>query len=247
MSVKAIGLKQLRSMLGRTALASDELRPYIALLGAHGADEHGFTDALKVEYRCIVAAVDDMKSGKYWLSDVSMEYEAARFMLLKANMTKRLFAGDIRTLSRNASKPWVHAQRPDITTGNRATFLVKAFISGNGAGIIMHRMIMPSIVRAHASKCEENCVVGSTRVLIALRCYHLDHGELPNTLEALVPDYLDAVPLDDFDGRPMKYSKEKKVVYAVGTDLVDNGGTAWNERKDVCAKDDYDLVYKISF
>jgi len=39
-----------------------------------------------------------------------------------------------------------------------------------------------------------------------------------------VPQYLDAVPIDDYDGKPMRYNAAKKVVYSVGRDLKDGGG-----------------------
>jgi hypothetical protein len=38
---------------------------------------------------------------------------------------------------------------------------------------------------------------------IALRRYHLRHGQFPATLETLVPEFLDAVPLDRMDGQPL--------------------------------------------
>jgi len=55
-------------------------------------------------------------------------------------------------------------------------------------------------------------------------------GELPGTLDALVPDYIDKIPSDDFDGEPMRYSAEKKIIYSVGEDLNDDGG---GEEKDI--------------
>ncbi|MBN1919249.1 MAG: hypothetical protein JW889_15200 [Verrucomicrobia bacterium] len=88
----------------------------------------------------------------------------------------------------------------------------------------------------------------TTRILIALKYRQLDRRELPDTLEASVTDYLDTLPLDDFDGKPMKYSKEKKVVYAVGTDLVDNRGRLTQDgHEDLSPEYGYDLVYKINF
>ena len=51
-----------------------------------------------------------------------------------------------------------------------------------------------------------------------------------------MPEYIEAVPLDDFDGQPMRYSKPKRVIYSVGEDLQDDGG---DEEKDI--------IYKIGF
>ena len=40
---------------------------------------------------------------------------------------------------------------------------------------------------------------------VALAAYRTEHGELPETLAALVPDYLSAVPLDPFTAHPLQY------------------------------------------
>jgi hypothetical protein len=64
----------------------------------------------------------------------------------------------------------------------------------------------------------------ATRTILALRAYQLAHGNLPPDLNALVPEFLEAVPVDDFDGQPLRYSAEKKIVYSVGKNLKDDGG-----------------------
>jgi hypothetical protein len=64
-------------------------------------------------------------------------------------------------------------------------------------------------------------------VALALRLYAVDHaGRLPQSLDALVPDYLDAVPVDPFapDGRPLRYrvATTQATIYSVGLDGADN-------------------------
>ncbi len=46
----------------------------------------------------------------------------------------------------------------------------------------------------------------------------IDLGELPATLDALVPGYLPAVPRDYLDGQPIRYSREFRAVWSVGSD-----------------------------
>ena len=56
--------------------------------------------------------------------------------------------------------------------------------------------------------------------------YRLATGQWPETLTALVPDYLAAVPLDPFDGKPMRYAHidEGIKIWTISENLVDDGG-----------------------
>ncbi len=50
------------------------------------------------------------------------------------------------------------------------------------------------------------------------------HAGLPPTLGALVPDFLEAIPIDPFSGRPFGYDAERRFLWSVGADGVDSGG-----------------------
>ena len=39
-----------------------------------------------------------------------------------------------------------------------------------------------------------------------------------------MPDYLDAVPRDGFDGTPLRYSRRDRKLWSVGVDGIDTGG-----------------------
>jgi hypothetical protein len=69
-----------------------------------------------------------------------------------------------------------------------------------------------------------NVRVESTRALAALRAYRDAEGALPETLAALVPEYLARIPTDDFDGKALRYSREQRRLWSVGDDGVDAGG-----------------------
>lgn len=62
---------------------------------------------------------------------------------------------------------------------------------------------------------------------IALKRHFLRHGKYPASLEALVPEFLPAVPIDYMDGKPIKYQLEDNdtfILYSVGEDGQDHGG-----------------------
>jgi hypothetical protein len=63
-------------------------------------------------------------------------------------------------------------------------------------------------------------------VALAIERYRQEHDEWPKAVTDLVPGFLAAVPLDPFDGKPLRYRARADgvVVYSVGPDETDNGG-----------------------
>jgi hypothetical protein len=61
---------------------------------------------------------------------------------------------------------------------------------------------------------------------VALERYRRSHGSYPASLEALVPEFIEGVPVDRFDGRPLRYvlTDEGPLVYSAGADRDDDGG-----------------------
>lgn len=51
-------------------------------------------------------------------------------------------------------------------------------------------------------------------------------GSFPDSLDQLVPDYLDSVPFDPFVDKPLKLSSkhDRIIIYAVDDDMQDDGG-----------------------
>jgi hypothetical protein len=67
----------------------------------------------------------------------------------------------------------------------------------------------------------------TTQTALAVERYRLAEGRLPKSLDNLVPSCIEAIPTDPFDGNPLKYRVRQSgyVVYSVGEDLTDEGGT----------------------
>ena len=100
-------------------------------------------------------------------------------------------------------------------------------IIGKTAYHITVIMINPDGMRLN--KCNDDVVLSAVRSLLALKAHEIDHNDLPSSLDELVPQYVSKVPLDPFDGKPIKYSKDKKIIYSVGEDGIDSGGSAGDD------------------
>lgn len=66
----------------------------------------------------------------------------------------------------------------------------------------------------------------SARAAVAIERFRLRHGERPRTLDSLVPEFLPEVPLDPFDGKPLRFRLDSHEyrLYSVGSDGIDQGG-----------------------
>jgi hypothetical protein len=81
-----------------------------------------------------------------------------------------------------------------------------------------------------AGRCD--ATIRDAQAALAVERYRLTNGKLPSQLSDLVPAFLPSVPSDPFDGKPLRYKTLAKgyVVYSVGDDCVDNGGTEVNSK-----------------
>jgi hypothetical protein len=67
-----------------------------------------------------------------------------------------------------------------------------------------------------------------TAIALAIRLFEIDHGERPEGLGQLIPEYLGAIPLDPFaeDARTMAYKPRQTppILYSIGPNGIDDGG-----------------------
>lgn len=80
---------------------------------------------------------------------------------------------------------------------------------------------------------------GALLAACAIESYHRAHHAWPADLSTLVPALLPSLPVDPFDGKPLRYkvSADGPLLYSIGVDQVDGGGqlpTDSNEPEKVC-------------
>lgn len=97
--------------------------------------------------------------------------------------------------------------------------------SRNPIGKVFGDLLLPSLDKVMRIVALAEFRTRATYLSIALKSYQLDTGQLPEHLSELVPEYLSEIPKDPYDGQPLRYSRDRLIIYSVGTDGLDSGGS----------------------
>jgi hypothetical protein len=91
---------------------------------------------------------------------------------------------------------------------------------------IVSKIVIPEMESAFMKVATFDAMVLTARAGLACRIYKSRSGRYPETLEALIPDFLKKVPTDPFTGKPLVYRRDGEgfIVYSLGSNLKDDGG-----------------------
>jgi len=109
-------------------------------------------------------------------------------------------------------------------------------------------MMVPNFVRAAQTTAKNQTMINQARIACALERYHLAHGEYPETLDALIPQFIDAIPHDLVGGQPPHYRRNADgtfLLYSIGWSQQDRGGHA--SKSTQWDKEDGDWVWPPQF
>jgi hypothetical protein len=106
----------------------------------------------------------------------------------------------------------------------------------------MVKQLAPATLRISQLDSRGRAHLDLARTALAIERYRLATGSIPGQLADLVPKYLEQIPIDPFDGQPIRYRRTEPgyLLYSVTDDGKDNGG---KERDDVAKGEPYDLCF----
>jgi len=153
-------------------------------------------------------------------------------MALKRNETKRLYAETLRTLIRSA----LDGNLPE--PGKERPAGVSWWQIRNAIGRVIHDLTMSGLSLVFEKVALQDLRHTQARLAWALKAFHEARGDLPASLAELVPEYIDAVPLDPFR-RPASPLLEGEADGLVDRrDRIDQGGRT--EQEETAAGSDAD-------
>ena len=86
---------------------------------------------------------------------------------------------------------------------------------------------LPNFVKATQTMARNQTLANEAYIACGLERYRLAHGQYPETLDALVPQFVANLPHDIIGGQPLKYHRTadgRFVLYSVGWNEKDDGG-----------------------
>jgi len=92
---------------------------------------------------------------------------------------------------------------------------------------VVERMLLPGLDNGVKKFAYAQASVDLARVAIALERYRLAHGEFPESLDVLAPQFIAKLPHDIINGQPLHYRRTSDgqfVLYSVGWNETDDGG-----------------------
>lgn len=219
--------------------APEELWRLSETLARLGPLERSLVTTWKGEYKAAVTAIDQLSvtnlfsgnRGENRVIVFLLKNKVTRSYLFQPNRTKALFADHCRNMISNAPLCYgdmklsdgniVFAPRGTSTKGTKPGLSQ----THNAIGKLICAVLIPAHNKILELTCRTECSVAASRLILACNFYDRANGRLPDSLQLLVPKYLPVIPPDPFDGKPFKYLPSKGVVYSVGKDLKDSGGS----------------------
>ncbi len=187
--------------------------------------------SLEALYAIFCQRVREVQAGEvtFYVEEVPRVWSGRSFFL--PNQYLRLTADASRAMIRNASKPvkeWESVDLPPCTWegfGGWFRFLPVR----NGVGKRLAHVWVQAARRRLEWTIEERVKRLLIGTWMTIECHRLSKRKFPVSLADLVPEYLKAIPIDPYDGEPLRYSAEKRILYSVGTDFIDSGGSSHSE------------------
>ena len=228
------GLTQARELARDPGISAENVRLLLqALDNKSGAVAQGLVHAAKGEYEFGAGTVDRLRAGRFRLP---AQNEAARgslfglkirpFYFFQPNKTKGLLAACYREVIADATRCYAGMRWPDLDAidafGKNPGW--NAFCP-NPIGRIFCVALVPASRSVLERKCRTQCSVDATRLILAANLFRRREGHWPTGLADLVPDYLAAIPGDAYDGQPFRCVPSRNVIYSIGPDLKDSGGS----------------------
>ena len=192
----------------------------------------GLLVAARGERAADQAMFDAIESGAIFLSNLSdsrPDWTERFFGFLYRDNIRREHPTMLALMSR-----WVALAQLPFPEQRAAELSLEEEIRHLPKKAILTRLMSPAIVKLGNVSRRNHGYLRCLNVALAAEQYRHETQVSPDTIDQLCPKYLPVVPLDPFDGLPLRYRRLKDgvMIYSIGQDEVDDGGNLDRENPD---------------
>lgn len=218
-ALRGIGLNSIRTIIAEQSPSTDALR--VALQAV--SNSRSRPEALAMAFHSELRVFEDglrmlTRSSRENLFDDDLPPWvgiAPRSLVLMPNLTRSNYVEFMRSAVSAIDAP-LPAQKSLVRNDEFEKRINSRWSPVNKLGHVYLGIITPSTNALLTHRLRTQSAISAHEAWIACHLYQRDHGEFPATLDALVPDYLPAVPRDYIDGEPIRYSRDLGVIWSIG-------------------------------
>lgn len=217
----AIAHQSLQELIMKNNASAAALGHCIDELEKCRMSESGLADSFKTVYHVAPAEIESMRSRHGSESSLwDLDLPRGAQWLYKPNQTARIHAEQIRALIAVIDQPHWKIKNAQPNTASPFLF-AKIPTPDNAYGKAFVEMVPSVYASILKSRLRVQTTVSVSQAWIAATLFERIHGNLPDSLEQLVPEYFPTVPRDYFTGEAIRYSPAARTVWSAGeNDLV---------------------------
>ncbi|MBI4178207.1 hypothetical protein HY522_02135 [bacterium] len=190
-------------------LKKDELRASLGLLKLYERGlRHSLSTSLKAEY---------VFSSKYFTRLIITDNSPMLHMTIKMNETRHVWKDYLFGISELALKPLYEIEY-DLENIETATEkycdLKNVYVVNNPMGKILMGTALPKLGSTIPKLNDAIARIRALKIALAMRIYKMDVGDLPETIDILIPNYLTEIEPDPRTGDAYRYSRSKQEIFS---------------------------------
>lgn len=168
-----------------------------------------------------ISRVAEFSNTPYWGWSKLFRWSVPRGWIYQMMVVTVEFEDEILTgvdLEKNTISP---------TTLDKSMHHLETALSHHSPFNLLADIAIPNSVKAWQSTAYNQTLVNEAQIACALERYRLAHGEYPETLDALLPQFIENIPHDIIGGARLHYRRTadgKFLLYSIGWNEIDDGG-----------------------
>ncbi len=96
----------------------------------------------------------------------------------------------------------------------------RQLVAPNGIGQLYVATMTPDFRAFERARCRTDTRISLLQTRLAIEAYQAERGRPPESLGALVPNYMPVLPPDGFDGKPLRFSRERRQLWSQGDESL---------------------------